>query len=88
MIAAPAARRVIRKSLFFLIFSARLPQKQRPLKGSLSSHRITGLDDEQIEELASRLETRIEWDKQKGRPRKLTLRQALRSVVLLRAGRT
>ena len=35
-----------------------------------------------MEELASRLETRIKWDQGKGRPRKLTLRQALRSVVL------
>ena len=35
-----------------------------------------------MEELASRLETRIEWDRKKGRPRKLTLRQALRAVVL------
>jgi hypothetical protein len=35
-----------------------------------------------MEELASRLETRIKWDQGKGRPRKLTLRQALRAVVL------
>ena len=48
----------------------------------MPSHRITGLDEEQMEELASRLETRIKWDQGKGRPRKLTLRQALRSVVL------
>ena len=48
----------------------------------MPSHRITGLDEEQVEELASRLETRIEWDQEKGRPRKLTLRQTLRAVVL------
>ena len=48
----------------------------------MPSHRITGLDEEQMEELASRLETRIKWDQGKGRPRKLTLRQALRAVVL------
>jgi DNA-binding MarR family transcriptional regulator len=48
----------------------------------LPSHRITGLDEEQVEELASRLETRIKWDQEKGRPRKLTLRQTLRAVVL------
>ncbi|MCA1673771.1 MAG: transposase [Actinobacteria bacterium] len=48
----------------------------------MPSHRITGLDEEQVEELASRLETRIKWDQEKGRPRKLTLRQTLRAVVL------
>jgi DDE superfamily endonuclease len=51
-------------------------------EGSLPSHRITGLDEEQLEELAIRLEGRIEWDRQKGRPRKLTLRQALRAILL------
>ena len=48
----------------------------------MPSRRITGLDEEQVEELASRLETRIKWDQEKGRPRKLTLRQTLRAVVL------
>jgi len=51
-------------------------------EGSLPSHRITGLDDEQLEELATRLETRIEWNQDKGRPRKLTLRQTLRAILL------
>lgn len=48
----------------------------------MPSHRITGLDDEQLDELATRLETRIEWNQEKGRPRKLTLRQALRAILL------
>jgi hypothetical protein len=48
----------------------------------LPSHRITGLDDEQIEELVTRLETRIEWNREKGRPRKLTLRQTLCAILL------
>ncbi|MCA1605416.1 MAG: transposase, partial [Acidobacteria bacterium] len=52
------------------------------LEGSLPSHRITGLNDEQFEELTTRLEARIVWDQEKGRPRKLTLRQALRAILL------
>ncbi len=52
------------------------------LEGSLPSHRITGLDDEQLEELAARLEARIVWNQEKGRPRKLTLRQALQAILL------
>lgn len=48
----------------------------------MSTHRITGLDDEQLEELATRLETRIVWNHKKGHPRKLTLHQTLHSILL------
>lgn len=46
------------------------------------SQRIIGLDDEQLDELTSRLEERFDWHKQIGRPREMTLVQSVRAVLL------
>lgn len=48
----------------------------------MSSHRTTGLDDEQFDELLARVEEQITWDAGTGRPRALTLRQALKATLL------
>lgn len=52
-----------------------LSQEEKPLR----FERISGLDEEQLDELECRVAELLEepWDKDEGRPRELTLREAL-----------
>ena len=42
----------------------------------------TGLTAEQFDELVARVEERVVWDRGRGRPKGLSLRQAVKAVVL------
>jgi hypothetical protein len=48
----------------------------------LQGNRTTGLTGEQFDELVARIEKRVVWDRGIGRPRQLTLRQAVKSVLM------
>lgn len=48
----------------------------------MRAHRTTGLTDDQFEELMRRVEQRMVWHRPSGRPRKLTLRQAVKCVLM------
>ncbi|MDQ3763263.1 MAG: transposase [Actinomycetota bacterium] len=43
---------------------------------------ITGLTAEQFDELVARIEDRVTWDSGIGRPRQLTLRQAVKATIM------
>lgn len=51
-------------------------------EGPLPTHRTTGLDAVQFAELVLRVQDVTEWNKEKGRPRKLTLAQAIKVTLL------
>jgi hypothetical protein len=48
----------------------------------LPGQATTGLTSEQFEELVDRVGERIVWDYGRGRPRELTLHQAVKAVVM------
>src|SRR5947209_9183151 len=50
--------------------------------GPLPGQDTTGLTSEQFDELVDRVEERIVWDYGRGRPRELTLHQAVKAVVM------
>ena len=56
--------------------SLRIPE------GPLPGQATTGLTSEQFEELVARVAERVEWDCGRGRPKGLTLRQAVKAVVM------
>jgi hypothetical protein len=47
----------------------------------LRAQATTGLTAEQFDELVARIEARLTWDSDIGRPRRLTLRQAVKATV-------
>jgi hypothetical protein len=51
-------------------------------EGPLPSQATTGLTFEQLDELVDRVGERIVWDCERGRPRELTLLQAVKAVVM------
>jgi hypothetical protein len=51
-------------------------------EGPLPGQATTGLTSEQFEELVERVGERIVWDYRRGRPRELTLHQAVKAVVM------
>jgi hypothetical protein len=50
-------------------------------EGPLPGQATTGLTSEQFNELVDRVGQRLDWDSGRGRPRELTLRQAVKAVV-------
>ncbi|MGB8995359.1 MAG: transposase family protein, partial [Pseudonocardiaceae bacterium] len=50
-------------------------------EGPLPGQATTGLTSEQFDELVDRVEQRVVWNSGQGRPRELTLRQAVKAVV-------
>ena len=48
----------------------------------LPGQATTGLTSEQFDELIDRVANRVVWDDRRGRPRELTLRQAVKAVVM------
>src|SRR5947209_8951219 len=50
--------------------------------GPLPGQATTGLTSEQFDELVDRVGERIVWDYERGRPRELTLHQAVKAVVM------
>jgi hypothetical protein len=48
----------------------------------LPGQATTGLTPEQFDELVDRVGQRVVWDSGRGRPRALTLRQAVKAVVM------
>ena len=54
----------------------------RTPEGPLPSQATTGLTPEQFNELIDRVGQRLVWDSGRGRPRELTLRQAVKAVIM------
>ena len=53
-----------------------------PPEGPLPGQATTGLEPEQFEELVARVGQRVVWNRGRGRPRALSLRQAVKAVVM------
>jgi hypothetical protein len=62
-------------------FEGRANGLQAP-EGPLPGQATTGLTSEQFDELVERVGARIVWDYGRGRPRELTLHQAVKAVVM------
>src|SRR5512135_2129640 len=80
-VAAPACHGEIGNGPHGIIgrFSSKNPSHP---EGQLPGQAITGLAPEQFDELVSRVGERVTWESGRGRPRQLSLRQAVKAVVM------
>jgi DDE superfamily endonuclease len=61
----------------------KVPSKESsPPERPLRANATTGLTTEQFDELVARVEERVVWDSGIGRPRQLTLRQAVKVTIM------